>query len=181
MNTFPIKLLQLKGFAKDGSQRFRFHCKLHTMDKGMNDLTKELADYTNDPHQFCIKLNTVTAGAVVNESDPQEHTNPPSSGTNPHTSSTNPHTSCINPSPSGTNPSPSGTNPPSSQEHTTPTPSQHRKRGTGNEAEMTALKKRKTDAFQEELSGLQEEIAEQQIGKFIYHIVIAVTSSLGGK
>ena len=107
MNTFPIKLLQLKRFAKDGSQRFRFHCKLHTMDKGMNDLTKELAHYMNDPHQFCIKLTTVTAVAVVNESDPQEHTNLPSSGTNPHTSSTNPSPSDTNPSPSGTNPSPS--------------------------------------------------------------------------
>ena len=84
MNTLPIKLLQLKRFAKDGSQHFHFHCKLHTMDRGMNDLTKELADYMNDPHQFCIKLNTVIAGAVVNESDPQEHTNPPSSRTNPH-------------------------------------------------------------------------------------------------
>ena len=191
INTFSTKHLQLKGLSKDGSQRFRYHCKLHTVEKCANDFTKELTPYVNSPHQFCTKLCTVTDGTVVNDSIPpssQDHTNPTSSieHTNPTSSQerTNPTTSQER-----TNPTTSqgGTNPTSSQEGTNPTSSrQHRKRVNSKEADMTASKRRKAEPTQGEHSGdqIQEEIAEQQIGKFIhciYHITIELARWMGAK
>lgn len=78
-----IDLLQLKGFSKDGSQRFRFHCHLSAFQKDSNNFTKELAPYLDDAHRFCVQLEQVTSGTITDESTPPpppEHCKPSSSG-----------------------------------------------------------------------------------------------------
>ena len=58
---FPIKLLQLKGFAKDRSQQLCFHFHL---EQGVKSLHKR-AGHFNGPHHFCMHLEKPSAGAIT--------------------------------------------------------------------------------------------------------------------
>ena len=67
---FPIKLLQLKGFAKDRSQQLCFHFHL---EQGVKSLHKR-AGHFNGPHHFCMHLEKPSAGAItMNPTNPPFH------------------------------------------------------------------------------------------------------------
>lgn len=67
-NLFPSDTpMQLSGFAGDGSQRFRFNCKLSAMQKDANTLMEGLYSYTHDATLFVSHLNKATNGAVAFE------------------------------------------------------------------------------------------------------------------
>lgn len=63
--TTILILYQLKGFSKDGSQHYKFTCRLSTMVKDANNFTTTLSHYCDDPERFVAELCKATD--VTNE------------------------------------------------------------------------------------------------------------------